>query len=283
LIEQNAIRYASTMFVRLRQQGRRLQASLMQTRRVSGKMRSEHIASLGSVDAELSVRQRLAFWAKLPERLARLANRVGPDDQAKIYGALHARIPMVTPDEQRTVQEENAEGDERFWEAMRDMGTASVEEHRALIARTETKIAEHAPKAAEAGERAQAAKNRLERIRRGENVPGGLGKPFDVRAALKAEGFTERDLRRMRLLASLTEAEMKQASAKAGAEVVGAADRAIKHEARRIIRARREVERMRLTDDERAVLRIIERDLRRPLTEQEEHLALEQARSLGMV
>jgi hypothetical protein len=30
-------------------------------------------------------------------------------------------------------------------------------------------------------------------------------------------------------------------------------------------------------------LRIMERDLRRTLTEQEEHLALEQARSLGMV
>jgi hypothetical protein len=71
------------MFVRFRQQGRRLQASLMQTQRVSGKMQSEHIASLGSVDAEVSVRERLAFWAKLPERLARLANRVGPDDQAR--------------------------------------------------------------------------------------------------------------------------------------------------------------------------------------------------------
>ena len=103
------------MFVRFRQQGRRLQASLMQTRRVSGKMRSEHIASLGSVDAEVSVRERLAFWAKLPERLARLGNRVGPDDQAKVYAALHARIPMVTPDEQRAIQEANAEGDERFW------------------------------------------------------------------------------------------------------------------------------------------------------------------------
>ena len=94
----------------------------MQTRRVSGKMQSEHIASLGSVDAEVSVRERLAFWAKLPERLARLGNRVGPDDQAKVYAALHARIPMVTPDEQRAIQEANAEGDERFWETMRDMG-----------------------------------------------------------------------------------------------------------------------------------------------------------------
>ena len=127
--------------------------------------------------------------------------------------------------------------------AMRDMGIASVEEHRALIARAETKIAEQAPKAAEAGERAQAAKDRLERIRRGESVPGGLGKPFDVRAALKAAGFTERDHRRCELLASLTEAEMKPASAKAGAEVVDAADRAIEREVRRIIRARREAER----------------------------------------
>jgi hypothetical protein len=135
LIEQNAIRYASTMFVRFRQQGRRFQASLMQTRRVSGKMQSEHIASLGSVDAEVSVRERLAFWAKLPERLARLANRVGHDDQAKVYAALHSRIPMVTVEEQRAVQEENAEGDERFWDAMRDIGASSVEGHKALIAR----------------------------------------------------------------------------------------------------------------------------------------------------
>ena len=216
----------------------------MQTRRVSGKMQTEHIASLGSVDAKVSVRERLAFWARLPERLARLGNRVGPDEHAKIYGALHARIPMVTPDEQRTVQEENAKGDERFWEAMRDMGTARVEEHKALIAQAEARIAEHAPRAAEAGERAQAAKDRLERIRRRQSVPGGLGKPFDAERALKAAGFAERDLRRMRLLASLTEAEMEQVSAKTRAEVVGAADRAIEREARRIIRARREAERL---------------------------------------
>jgi hypothetical protein len=78
------------MFVRFRQQHRRLQASLMQTRRVAGKMQSEHIASLGTVDADISVRERLAFWAQLPARLAGLGNRVRPD-QPKIYGALHAR------------------------------------------------------------------------------------------------------------------------------------------------------------------------------------------------
>jgi hypothetical protein len=270
------------MFVRLRQQGRRLHASLMQTRRVSGKIHSEHIASLGSVDVGASVRERFTFWAKLPERLARLANRVGPDDHAKIYAALYARIPMVTPEDQRSIQEENAKHDEWLWGAMRDMGASSIEEHKALIASAEAKIAEQEPQVAEAAERVGAAKDRLERIRRGESVPGGLGKPFDAERAFRAAGFTERDLRRARLLASLTEAEMEQATARAGAEVVGAADTAIEREARRVIRARREAARQLLNDEERKMLRATEHDLGRPLTEQEEHLSLEQVRSLGV-
>ena len=34
----------------------------MQTRRIAGKVRNEHVASLGSVDADVSVRERLAFF-----------------------------------------------------------------------------------------------------------------------------------------------------------------------------------------------------------------------------
>src|SRR5271156_3178276 len=116
------------MFVRFRQQGNRLQASLMQTRRAAGRMLTEHIASLGSVDAEVSVRERLAFWLKLPDRLARLGNRVGPDEHGKIYGALHARIPMVTPDDQRAVQEENAETDVRISDAVHGASASLLED-----------------------------------------------------------------------------------------------------------------------------------------------------------
>src|SRR5271165_1198974 len=118
------------MFVRFRQQGNRLQASLMQTRRVAGKMHTEHIASLGSVDADVSIRERLAFWSKLPDRLARLGNRVGSDEHGKIYGALHARIPMVTPDDQRAIQEENAKADEQVSGAIRDIGASIIDGHR---------------------------------------------------------------------------------------------------------------------------------------------------------
>ena len=53
----------------------RLQASLVETRRIDGKVRHEHIAGLGSVEMPLSVEGRLAFWQR-HERLAKLSNRV---------------------------------------------------------------------------------------------------------------------------------------------------------------------------------------------------------------
>ena len=76
------------MFVRFRQSRNRLQASLIETRRVAGKVRHDHIGSFGAVDVPPSIRERLAFWARLPERLARLANRIDDDAVGKIYAAM---------------------------------------------------------------------------------------------------------------------------------------------------------------------------------------------------
>jgi hypothetical protein len=59
---------------------KRLQVSVVQNRRVAGKVHAEHIGALGSVD---TMRGRLAFWARLPQRLAALGNRVGHDEHAK--------------------------------------------------------------------------------------------------------------------------------------------------------------------------------------------------------
>jgi hypothetical protein len=87
------------MFVRFRKTPRRLQASVVETRRAAGKVASEHVASLGSVTLPMTVRGRQASWAHLWDRLHALSNRVGADDQAKIRNAVHARIPMVLPEE----------------------------------------------------------------------------------------------------------------------------------------------------------------------------------------
>jgi hypothetical protein len=90
---------AAAMFVRFRRTPRRLQASVVETRRKAGKVASEHVASLGSIALPMTVRGRQAYWAYLWERLAGLSDRIGADDQARIRKAVHGRIPMVPPDE----------------------------------------------------------------------------------------------------------------------------------------------------------------------------------------
>jgi len=72
------------MFVRFRQTKHHLQVSLVETRRIDGRVRQEHVASLGSVPAPPSLQDRLTFWQRLHERLSRLSNRVPGDIQGKI-------------------------------------------------------------------------------------------------------------------------------------------------------------------------------------------------------
>jgi hypothetical protein len=95
------------MFVRFRQTPCGLQVSLIQTRRESGKVRHEYIAGLGAITFPAWLADRIAFWRNLHGRLSALSNQI-PDEQANILGAVHERIPLPTPDEQRDMQLENA-------------------------------------------------------------------------------------------------------------------------------------------------------------------------------
>jgi hypothetical protein len=98
----------TTMLVHFRETPYGLAMSLVETRRESGKVRHEHVASLGSIETPLSVAARIEFWRGLQERLAQLSNRLDAETRGKIMGAVHARVPMVMPDEQRALQLENA-------------------------------------------------------------------------------------------------------------------------------------------------------------------------------
>jgi hypothetical protein len=224
------------MFVRFRQQRHRLGASLVENRRVDGKVRAEHIGSLGSVDADISVRERIAFWGALPDRLEALGNRVDKQEHLRIYDAVHARIPAVTEEDIRSVQEESAGDDHKFWDVLHGLYASHIEGQKALVASATAKIAEMEPGAADASEHASAARERMEKIKRGERVAGGIGKRIDFDAVLKAAGFTPGQMRRMALFGRLTDAEFKTMLARSKA--VEASDKAAEREARRILRAR---------------------------------------------
>jgi hypothetical protein len=152
---------------------------------------------------------RLAFWRRLQERLARLSNRVDAETQArvladidaKVRAAVHARVPMVTLDEQHRLKIENAEANERFWTTLHSMHEEQVNGHKDILAITERSIAAISAHMAEAAAKAADAKDRIERIRKGEDVP--VGKRLtreDVERILREAGLTTADIRHMDLV-----------------------------------------------------------------------------------
>ena len=89
------------MLVHFRETPYGLAMSLVETRGENGKARHDYVASLGSVETPPSVTARIEFWRGLHERLDQLSNRLDAETRGKVIGAVHARVPMVTPDEQR--------------------------------------------------------------------------------------------------------------------------------------------------------------------------------------
>jgi hypothetical protein len=165
------------MFVRFRQGRQRLQVSLIETRRVGGKVRQERVASFGAVGVPPSVGDRVAFWHALHQKLPNLSNWLDAAAREKILGAVHARIPMVPPDELRSLQQENFEADERFWDQLRGWHESTIADHKDLLTVAEHSIALAEAQAKEAAAKVEAVKGRLARLKAGEGVAGGLASP----------------------------------------------------------------------------------------------------------
>ena len=101
---------------------------------------------------------------------------------------------MVTPDEQRALQLENAEADERLFSVLHDMAQEQADDHKGLMASAERAIADNQASAADAADKVAAAKKRAERIKRGDDVQGGLGKPENFEQMLIKAGWTNSDI-----------------------------------------------------------------------------------------
>jgi hypothetical protein len=192
------------MFVRFREARQRLQVSLVETRRIGGRVRHDHVASLGSIRIPPLPADRLAFWTKLHQRLATLANRIDSEAHGAVLGAVHARIPMPTPDDQRAVQLENARGDASFWETLSDAQSAAIEDSKTLLAAMTRTIAEREAAAAKALDKARDAAERLARVERGEDA-SGIGRPLTHKDMIAAMGWKPGDIRHAARLSEIEE------------------------------------------------------------------------------
>jgi hypothetical protein len=77
------------MFVHFRETPYGLAMSVVENRRENGKVRHEHVLSLGSIETPPSVAARIEFWRELHERLAELSNRLDAETRGKVLGAVH--------------------------------------------------------------------------------------------------------------------------------------------------------------------------------------------------
>jgi hypothetical protein len=189
------------MFVRFRETDRRLQVSLAAARWINGRPRQEHIATLGSVPHSSSAANRIAFWTKLHQRLDTLSNRVDAAQRGAILAAIHARIPMPTPDDQQALQVERAQADAEFWQSLASAQADDVEGHKGLLAATQRAIAEREKAAADTAVKAQAAKDRLARVENGEVI--AVPPPLTRKDMLRLSGMTETELRHCERVADI--------------------------------------------------------------------------------
>jgi hypothetical protein len=181
------------MFTRFRATPRRLQVSIVETRRIEGRVRHEHVAGLGAARLPLSPETRLEFWEKLHPRLVRLANRLDGEAHAKILAAVHERIPMVTGDERRALQLEAARGEAKFWEVMQESNEEMSLGHHGLAIVAERNRTQTKQAAENAAKHVVTAKDRIARLEHGEDI-GGTTK-IDIRKLFRDVGVTDSDIR----------------------------------------------------------------------------------------
>jgi hypothetical protein len=191
------------MFARFRKTKTSLQVSLITTRRVPGKVLQEHVAALGSVADPASAYDRIKFWQALHLRLAGLRNRVDANTAGQVMTAIHSRIPMVTPDEQRELRLATAEEEARLAQSLLDMHVESVTGHKALIQRAQASVSQGEAAAADLAKDAGEAGERAKRLRSGEDAPGKISRPMTQGEFMKAIGWTKADLRHARVLQEL--------------------------------------------------------------------------------
>jgi hypothetical protein len=176
--------YASAiMLVRFRQTAAGLQCSFVETHRIDGAVRYEQVANLGLVPASPSVADRLAFWRRVYETLAELASRIDADTQGKIISAVHSRIPIVIPNEQRA---QRVRSRPRLEKTPRQEGAKEGAQNKASGTDASTLPFPRVPSlpAAEAkgmhAQHAEVAEGRTTQAENSKSVESSFGKPMAV-------------------------------------------------------------------------------------------------------
>jgi hypothetical protein len=117
-----------------------------------------------------------------------------------LFLPLSPRFPRLSPGLQKA--------DASFWSSIEEVHAATAADYKQLIEIATRKIAAAEEAQKHASDNAAAAKDRVERIERGEDVQGGLGKPMrreDFIKLLRQWGWTTADIKHLQVTAAIGE------------------------------------------------------------------------------
>lgn len=87
----------------------RLTPTIVQSRRVNGRPKQEHIACLPSIiETQINEKSAVWFWDGVEKKLAGLTNRISHEDVEKIRTALGKVVPQPPPEYAKKHKEESA-------------------------------------------------------------------------------------------------------------------------------------------------------------------------------
>lgn len=143
----------------------RLLVSLVENKRVDGKVRQEHIADLGAIDGywlsafyadidptilttlqhegwrRASVWQRHAFWQGVDDTLRRLGNCLDAEQLSQIRASIDARIPMLTSAELDAIPQWETEEKLQQWHLMHQGYAGLIKDAKKEMAYHEQRLA----------------------------------------------------------------------------------------------------------------------------------------------
>ena len=143
----------------------RLLVSLVENKRVDGKVQQEHIADLGAIDGywlsafyadidptiaatlqhegwrRASVWQRHAFWQGVDDALHRLGDRLDAEQLSQIKASIDARIPMLTSTEHDAIPQWETEEKLQQWHRMHQGYADLIEDAKKDMAHHEERLA----------------------------------------------------------------------------------------------------------------------------------------------
>jgi hypothetical protein len=100
------------------------------------------------------------------------------------------------------VQLERAREDARFWGTLTEMDADYIEGHKGLLASTQRAIEQREQLATDTAAKAQAAKDRLARVEKGEDV-AGIAPPLTRKDMLTFSGMTEAEAQHCERMADI--------------------------------------------------------------------------------